>query len=192
MFNGTIQSDFLKIPALTDSQKADLIDFAATDFVTIREALVNYIKATYPLDYQNFSESDLGMMLIELISYMGAVMSLKADMLANENFLATARNRNNVKKLLELIGVRMKGPIGSVANATLTLDVASTDETITIYDNCTGTATVTTRCSVVISSTSNEPIFIPFSDSNPLTAVKGLIIRKSDPACIVTATIFVK
>jgi len=126
MFNGTIQSDFLKIPPLNDSQKADLIDFAATDFVTIREALVNYIKATYPMDYQNFSESDLGMMLIELVSYMGAVMSLKADMLANENFIATARNRNNVKKLLELIGVRMKGPVGSVANATLTLTPPST------------------------------------------------------------------
>ena len=132
MFNGTIQSDFLKIPLINDKQKSDLIDFAATDFTTIREALVNYIKATYPLDYQNFSESDLGMMLIEIVSYMGAVMSLKADMLANENFLATSRNRNNVKKLLELIGVRMKGPIGSAANTTLTLNTVSTDTTITI------------------------------------------------------------
>ena len=132
MFNGTIQSDFLKIPSLNDSQKTDLIDFAATDFVTIREALVNYIKATYPLDYQNFSESDLGMMLIEVVSYMGAVMSLKADMLANENFIATARNRNNVKKLLELIGVRMKGPIGSSANATLTLNSVATNSRIAL------------------------------------------------------------
>ena len=80
----------------------------------------------------------------------------------------------------------------SVYGILLSKDSVATDETITIYDNCTGTATVTTRCSVVISSTSNEPIFIPFSDSNPLTAVKGLIIRKLDPACIVTATIFVK
>ena len=132
MFSGTIQSDFLKIPALNDRQKTDLIDFAATDFITFRDALVNYVKAAYPMDYQNFSESDLGMMLIELVSYMGAVMSLKADMLANENYLPTARSRNNVKKLLELIGVRMKGPIGAVANAELNLDEASEDETITI------------------------------------------------------------
>jgi hypothetical protein len=74
----------------------------------------------------------------------------------------------------------------------LTKDSTVADETITIYDNCTGTATVTTRCSVVISSINAGSVFIPFSDANPLTAVKGLIIRKSDPACIVTATIFVK
>jgi hypothetical protein len=80
----------------------------------------------------------------------------------------------------------------SVYGILLSKDSVATDETITIYDNCTGTATVTTRCSVVISSTSTEPVFIPFSDANPLTVTKGLIIRKSDPACVVTATIFVK
>lgn len=132
VFNGTIESDFLKLVSAPDSRKADLIDYSATDFLTLRDALVRYIKAVYPLDYQNFSESDLGMMLIEQVAYMGAILSMKADLLANENFIATARNRNNVKKLLELIGVRMKGPIGSTATTVLTLNTATVSDEITL------------------------------------------------------------
>lgn len=132
VFNGSIQSDFLKLVNTPDAKKVDFVDFAATDFLTLRDALIKYMQAVYPLDYQNFAESDLGMMFIETVAYMGAVMSMKADMLANENFLATARNRNNVKKLLELIGVKMRGPVAAVANAKLTLDSATTLDPIVI------------------------------------------------------------
>lgn len=132
VFNGTVQSDFLKLVQLPESKRGDSIDFAATDFITLRSALIKYLKATYPLDYQNFSESDFGMMLIELVAYMGAVMSMKADMLANESFLSTAKNRNNVKKLMELVGVKMKGPIASVASARITFPAAVTSNPVNI------------------------------------------------------------
>ncbi len=117
-----LASDFMKLPAIPDSKKPTYIDFTATDFVTLRSSLIKYIKAVYPLDYNYFVESDLGMMFIELVAYMGAVSSMKADMLANENFLATAKNRNSVKKLLGLIGVRMRGPLSAAADAQITLD----------------------------------------------------------------------
>ena len=94
--------------------------------------MIEYIKAVYPLDYDYFVESDLGMMLIELVAYMGAVMSMKADMLANENFLLTARNRNSVKKLLELIGVRLRGPLAAAAQASLTVPTYGGTGSITI------------------------------------------------------------
>lgn len=127
-FEGNVQSDFLKLVDIPVDKRQDLIDYSATDFVTLRNRFIEYIKAVYPLDYNNFAESDLGMVLIELIAYMGSVMSLKADMLANENFLRTAKNRNNVRKLLELIGVSMRGPIGAAANASLTLDSAAASD----------------------------------------------------------------
>ena len=110
-FSGTVSSDFMKLVQMPENKKANLINFAATDFLSIKTSLINYIKAVYPLDYQYFVESDLGMMFIELIAYQGAVMSMKADMLANENFLMTASQRSSVKKLLQLIGVRMRGPL---------------------------------------------------------------------------------
>jgi len=120
LFSGTAATDFMKLANIPDQKKQQYIDFAGTDFYALRENLIDYIKSVYPQDYQNFSESDLGLMLIEVVSYMGAVLSLKGDMLANENFLRTVKNRNNLKKLLELVGVDMKGPLAAGASARLT------------------------------------------------------------------------
>ena len=121
-FSGTVSSDFLKLVASNDTKKLELINYAATDFLSLRDALIEYIKAAFPLDYHNFVESDQGMMLAELMSYVGAVASLKADMLANENYIKTARKRNSVRKLLELVGVSLRGPIAAAANAKVTWD----------------------------------------------------------------------
>ena len=130
-FSGTIKSDYMKLAQVPDRKKPNLIDFAATDFLTLKNSLIKYIKAVYPLEYTYFVESDLGMMLLELVAYMGAVSSMKADMLANENFFATARQRSSVKKLLQLIGVRMRGPLSAAADARLNLlsSPTSTDAT---------------------------------------------------------------
>jgi len=121
-FSGTIASDFMKLANIPVNKRPSLINFAATDFLTLRNSLIDYSKAVYPLDYKYFVESDLGMMFIDLIAYMGSVMSMKADMLANENFLATANQRSSVKKLLQLIGVSMKGPLSAAADAKATTE----------------------------------------------------------------------
>ena len=123
-FSGTIGSDFMKLANIPLLKRPSLIDFAATDFFTLRNSLIKYMKAVYPTEYQYFVESDLGMMFVEVVAYMGAVMSMKADMLANENFLVTARQRLSVKKLLELVGVRMRGPLSAAANGQITFDIS--------------------------------------------------------------------
>lgn len=120
-FKGTAESDFLKLVNVQDFDKLNLIDFAQTDFLSLRTALLNYVRAVYPLDYNYFTESDFGMMLIELVAYMGHVLSYKADYLANENFLRTARSRASVNNLMQLIGIRMKGPVAAAADARITL-----------------------------------------------------------------------
>ena len=117
-----VASDFMKLVTVSDNTKSSTIDFAATDFASLREALIKYIRAVYPLDYNNFVESDLGLMLIELVSYMGAVLSMKADMLAHENFIQTAKDRDSVRKLFELVGISLKGPTSAQAAASLSLD----------------------------------------------------------------------
>ena len=124
-FSGTVTSDFLKYLPTDLDDREKLIDYSSSDFNTIRQALINYAKAVYPLDYNNFSESDFGTFLIELMAAVGHIQSIKSDYIANENYLKTARDRKSVKKLLELIGVRMKGPISAAANVSITVPVAS-------------------------------------------------------------------
>lgn len=127
-FSAIIESDYLKFASVEETDKESLIDYTSTDFLGYKRNLLNYIKAVYPLDYNNFIESDLGVMLVELFAYIGATTSVKVDLLANENFIRTAKNRNNIKNLLELIGIRMKGPLSSVANAKLTFSLGPASE----------------------------------------------------------------
>ena len=117
-------SDYTKFTEFKPDQKTALIDYAANDFLSLRESLIEYVKAVYPKDYNLFAESDLGMMFIEMVSYMGSVLSMKADMLAHELFLKTAKNPNNVRKILELVGVKFKGPSSAVAKASVNLEGA--------------------------------------------------------------------
>ena len=133
-FDGTVESDFLKLGIIPDATKAELIDYSVADFDDYKLALTNYLQAVYPLDYNNFIESDLGIMMLEMFSYLAATLSLKADMTANEMFLPTVKNTNNLRKLLQLIGVSLKGPISSRATGVLTSPNAlnESNDTLTV------------------------------------------------------------
>ena len=77
-FDGTIESDFLKLGAVPDNIKDDLIDYNLKGFDDYRVALQNYLRAVYPLDYNNFHASDLGQMVLEMFAYMASVLTLRA------------------------------------------------------------------------------------------------------------------
>mgnify|MGYP005996674137 FL=1 len=49
-FSGTIASDFMKLANIPVSKRPSLINFAATDFVSLRKSLIDYAKAVYPND----------------------------------------------------------------------------------------------------------------------------------------------
>ena len=120
-FDGSVNSDYLELGRVSEEFKSQSIDYSISDFSEYKEALLKYIQAVYPLEYNNFVESDLGMMLIELFSYLASVVSLKADMIANEMYLPSVKNVGNLSKLLNLIGVSLKGPISAKATAQLTM-----------------------------------------------------------------------
>jgi len=134
-FDGSITSDYLQLGTLSPQTKASRVDYSVADFEEYRTALLNYIKAIYPLEYNNFVESDLGIMLVEMFAYLAGVLSLKADMLANESFLASVESPENLRKLLQLIGIALKGPISAKASCTATLataNVLGSGETVTV------------------------------------------------------------
>lgn len=164
-----VASDYMKQTRMPDNQKSSLIDFTATDFATLRQSLVDYIKAAYPTDYNNFVESDLGMMLVELVSYMGAIMSMKSDMLAHENFLQTAKDRDSLRKLFELIGISMKGPTSAQAVGQVSIEGNSDSE---LSENV--VFTPAERVLVVTSPQDQEPLtYTLYKSTNGVVDVLG-------------------
>jgi len=134
-FDGTVASDFLGLGKVPDILKGESIDFSVADFTEFKTALINYVKSVYPTDYDNFVESDLGVMLIELFAYLASVLSLKADLMANEMYLPTVRTVGNLQKLFNLIGIQLKGPISSKSTVSCVLPASNpveTTDTLTI------------------------------------------------------------
>ena len=88
-------------------------------------------------------------MLTELFAYQAAVLSFKADALAQESYIATAKTSEGLIKLLELIGISIRGPVPAKASARLTVEDASYAvtgaETMTINQSDRNVDMVSTR-----------------------------------------------
>lgn len=82
------------------------IDRSAYDFITIRQDLITFLQAKFPNDFTDFTESQLGIILLELFAHVGDSMSFKEDRVANEVFLSTCTERDSAVKISRLIGFR--------------------------------------------------------------------------------------
>lgn len=135
-YDGQVTSDFMRLGGIPAALRKDLINFSTADFDDFKARFNDYIRSVYPQDFTNFVESDLGIMLSELFAYMAAVLSFKADALAQENYLATAKTQEGVTKLLQLIGVNLRGPVSAKANGKVEigdpLEALIADEQLTL------------------------------------------------------------
>tara|TARA_A100001515_G_scaffold79822_1_gene63391 strand:+ start:144 stop:1958 length:1815 start_codon:yes stop_codon:yes gene_type:complete len=86
------------------------IDYTAKDYISIREALIDHAKRYYPDTFQDFNESGFGSLMIDSVAYIGDIMSLYLDYQANENFIETAIEDENILKIGRQMGYKNQGP----------------------------------------------------------------------------------
>jgi uncharacterized phage protein gp47/JayE len=84
------------------------IDYSSRDFVSLRNDLVRLIPAYLP-EWTSRSESDPGMVLIELFAYQGDILQYYIDRAANEAYLGTAVQRASVLTLASMLDYRPSG-----------------------------------------------------------------------------------
>lgn len=96
--------DVFKTPNLKN------ISYSSFDYYSVKDRVIEYIKKNFEEDFNDFTESDLGIMLIEIWAYMADMLSFKLDMVSNEMFLDTVSQRKNLVKLAKLVGYQIKGP----------------------------------------------------------------------------------
>jgi hypothetical protein len=102
------------------------IDYMAKDYASFRNALLDLIPRKIP-QWKDRSEADMGIMLIELFSYIADELSYFQDRAANEAFLRTARARSSVSNHLSLIDYHIQN--GLSANAFIKVEVKEEAET---------------------------------------------------------------
>jgi len=79
------------------------IDYTAYDFDTLKQALINYIQAYYPEDFNDYIESSEFIAIIELLAYFGTSLAFRTDLNSRENFIDTAERRESIVRLAQMV-----------------------------------------------------------------------------------------
>lgn len=72
------------------------IQYISKDFNSLKSKLIDFAKTYYPKTYNDFSENSPGMMLIEMSSYVGDILSLYLDNQIQETFTQLSKQRKNL------------------------------------------------------------------------------------------------
>src|SRR5262245_30837948 len=89
-------------PRILQVGKRPIIDYVTKDYDGFREGMLALIPQLLP-SWSDRSESDFGVVLIELFAYVADILSYYQDRVANEAYLSTATQRRSVAELLRLI-----------------------------------------------------------------------------------------
>jgi len=88
--------------------KKPAINYTNRDFTSIRSELESYVKRYYPDNYRDFTEASFGSIMLDTVAYVGDMLSFYTDYQANESFLDTAIEFDNVLKLSRQMGYKYK------------------------------------------------------------------------------------
>ena len=84
--------------------QAKNIQYLNKDFDSLKQKLIEFAEIYYPSTYNDFSEESAGMMLIEMASYVGDVLSFYTDNQVQENYIQFAKQRDNLLTLAYSMG----------------------------------------------------------------------------------------
>lgn len=93
------------------------IKYTSRDFDSIKGDLVQHVKRYYPDTFKDFNDASFGSIMLDAVSYVGDIMSFYLDYQANESFLITALEYNNLIKLGKQLGYKFSGIPASVGIA---------------------------------------------------------------------------
>ena len=95
------------------------IKYTSREFDTIKQDLIEYIKRYYPNTYRDFNEASFGSLMVDTVAYVGDILSFYIDYQANEMFLDTASEYDNIIRLGRQFGHKFTGAPSSFGTTAL-------------------------------------------------------------------------
>ncbi len=101
------------------------IDYTNKDFDSLRTAMLGLAREMLP-EWTDQSDNDPGVVLVDLMAYLGDILLYYQDRIANESYLETAVERRSIVNLLRLIGYELRPQQPATADLTLLFDPGAT------------------------------------------------------------------
>ena len=83
-------------------------DFQSYDFENLRRTMIDYIRANYPENFNDYIESSEYLALIDLIAFLGQNIAFRVDLNARENFLELAERRDSILRTARMLSYNPK------------------------------------------------------------------------------------
>jgi hypothetical protein len=84
------------------------IDYTSRDYDSIKKELVDHAKRYYPDTFQDFNEAGFGSLMLDTVAYVGDILSYYVDYQANEAFVDTASEFDNLVSIGEQTGFKLQ------------------------------------------------------------------------------------
>jgi hypothetical protein len=119
----------IQIGNLNQLPSLDKINYTRLDFDSIKEGVLNFIRTNYPDQQNDFFESNAGIMIIDILSYINDILAFRTDFLVNEAYLSTASTDKAILNLLNLINYSPSGKSSAIG----TVQIKITDIDPALY-----------------------------------------------------------
>ena len=102
------------------------ISYTNRDFNSIKAALTEHARRYYPDTYKDFNEASFGSLMLDTVSYVGDMLSFYLDYQANESFLETAIEKENIINLSRNMGYRYSDAVSAYGECDFFVTIPST------------------------------------------------------------------
>ena len=90
------------------------------DFDSIKSDLIAYVKRYFPNEFQDFNDASGGMAILDLMAYVGDVLSYNIDKQVNETFINRAIETKNIINLAQAYGYKPRKTTPAITTLSLT------------------------------------------------------------------------
>lgn len=141
------------------NKKIRQINYLSKDFDAYREDLIEYIKRYYPDQWEDFSDGNAGMAILELMAYMGDSLSYLVDRQINECFLDRAQEEKNIMSLAQNLGYKPKSLSPAVATMRFSVVLQNSISANTVFKILKGAKVATNTGREIVYETIDEVDF---------------------------------
>jgi len=102
------------------------INYLSQDFYSVRNDLINYLKAFFPEQWQDFHVASPGMALVEINAYVADLLSYTIDKKYNELFSDGVKQRKSVYRMAKTFGFKVPGVRASITICDISVELPVT------------------------------------------------------------------
>ena len=126
------------------------INYLSKDFDSIKADLMDYVKRHFPSDWRDFNDASGGMAILELMAYVGDILTFNIDRQVNEAYINRAVETKNIVSLAQNFGYTPKNTTPAIVNLSVSADMTQSSSGETLFTLKKG-ATVLTNLEPIVS-----------------------------------------